>query len=59
MTKEDFLFRLEDASLVAFKFAERYVKDKVITDFKYNIIFTSANTNGDIVNLIFIQKTKV
>ncbi|WKL49196.1 hypothetical protein Q1W71_05270 [Flavobacterium pectinovorum] len=48
MTKEDFLFRLKDASLIAFEFAERYIKDKLTTDFKYNIIFTPANTNGDI-----------
>ena len=48
MTKQEFLFRLKDASLVALKFAERYVKDKLTTDFKYNVIFTPANTTGNI-----------
>lgn len=48
MTKQEFSFRLRDASLVALKFAERYVKDKLTTDFKYNIIFTSANSSVNI-----------
>ena len=43
MTKEDFLFHLQGASFIALKFAERYVKDKLITDFKYNVIFTHSH----------------
>lgn len=46
MKKEEFLFRLQSASLIALKFAERYVKDKLVTDFKYNVILTVA---GNIV----------
>lgn len=43
MTKEDFLFHLQGASFISLKFAERYVKDKLVTDFKYNAILTVAN----------------
>ncbi len=46
MTKEDFLFHLNGASFIALKFAEKYVKDKLVTDFKYNVILTIA---GNIV----------
>jgi len=40
MTKEEFLFHLQGASITALKFAERYVKDKLETDFKYNVILS-------------------
>jgi len=40
MTKEEFLFHLQGASIIALKFAERYVKDKLETDFKYNVILS-------------------
>ena len=43
MTKQEFLFHLQGASFIALKFAERYVKDKLITDFKYNVIFTPSH----------------
>lgn len=43
MTKQEFLFHLQGASLVTLKFAERYVKDKLTTDFKYNVIFTPSH----------------
>lgn len=49
MTKEEFLFRLKNASLVSLKFAERYVKDKLTTDFKYNVIFTPSDDNEDLL----------
>jgi len=42
MTKEEFTFHLNGASLVALKFAERYVKDKLTTDFKYNVILNAS-----------------
>jgi hypothetical protein len=45
MTKQEFLFYLQGASLVSLKFAERYVKDKLVTDFKYNVIFTPSHQN--------------
>ncbi|MTH16822.1 hypothetical protein [Flavobacterium sp. LC2016-01] len=47
MTREEFLFHLKGASFMALKFAENYVKDKLATDFKYNLLFTSANMSGD------------
>lgn len=43
MTKQEFSFHLQEASLLALKFAERYVKNKLTTDFKYNVIFTPAH----------------
>lgn len=43
MTKREFLFHLNGASFVAFKFAEKFVKNKLVTDFKYNLILTVAS----------------
>ncbi|KUJ62900.1 hypothetical protein AR687_05760 [Flavobacteriaceae bacterium CRH] len=48
MTKQEFLFHLKGASYVALKFAENYVKDKLTTDFKYNVIFTPANKSDNV-----------
>lgn len=48
MTKQEFLSRLQGASLISLKFAERYVTDKLTDDFKYNVIFTPANYNDDL-----------
>ncbi len=48
MTRDEFLFHLKGASLIAMKFAENYVKDKLTTDFKYNVIL---NVSTDDVNL--------
>lgn len=48
MTEQEFLFRLKGASFLALKFAENYVKDKLTTDFKYNVTFTPANMIGNI-----------
>jgi hypothetical protein len=48
MTKQEFLFHLDGASIVALKFAERYVKDKLVTDFKYNILLTDAPANSNL-----------
>ncbi len=45
MTKEEFIFHLNGASLVALKFAESYVKDKLTTDFKYNVILNASTDN--------------
>lgn len=38
MTKAEFLFHLKGASFWAMKFAENYIKDKMTTSFKYNVI---------------------
>ncbi len=45
MTREEFIFHLNGASLVALKFAERYVKDKLTTDFKYNVVLNVSTDN--------------
>ena len=38
MTREEFLLHLNGVSLIALKFAELYVKDKLTTDFRYNVV---------------------
>jgi len=43
MTKSEFLFHLKGSSLIALKFAENYVKNKLTTDFKYNVILNASN----------------
>ena len=43
MTREEFLFHLNGASLIALKFAERYVKDKLTTDFRYNVMLNVSS----------------
>lgn len=48
MTREEFLYHLKAVSLIALKFAESYVKDKLTTDFKYNVVL---NALGDEENL--------
>ena len=53
MTKQEFLSRLQGASLISLKFAERYVTDKLTDDFKYNVIFTPANHNDDLTKFDF------
>lgn len=58
MTKQEFLFHLQGASLVSLKFAERYVKDKLTTDFKYNVIFTPANIYENINQFDFYPENE-
>jgi hypothetical protein len=43
MTKSEFHIYLKKSSLQAFNFAEKYVKDKLIDDFKYNLILNASN----------------
>lgn len=43
MTRDEFILHLKDSSLAAFKFAESFVKDKLTTDFKYNVILNASN----------------
>ena len=42
MTKQEFLFLLKGSSLIALKFAENYIKNKLTTDFKYNVILNAS-----------------
>ena len=48
MTKQEFLFHLKGASLVSLKFAENYVKNKLTTDFKYNVILNASTDNPNL-----------
>ena len=41
--KTRFFIPSSRSQFIALKFAERYVKDKLITDFKYNVIFTPSH----------------
>jgi hypothetical protein len=45
MTKREFLFHLSGSSIIAFKFAENYIKNKLTTNFKYNVILNASNDN--------------
>lgn len=49
MTKQEFSFRLKNASFIALDFAKHYVTDKLTNDFKYNVIFTPANDNNNVM----------
>jgi hypothetical protein len=49
MTKQEFLFHLNGASIIALKFAERYIKDKLITDFRYNVILSATDDSPDLI----------
>ncbi len=42
MTKQEFLFHLSGASFLTFKFAENFVKNKLSTNFKYNLHLNSS-----------------
>ena len=48
MTKPEFLFHLKGSSLIALKFAESYVKNKLTTDFKYNVILNASNDDPEL-----------
>lgn len=49
MTKREFLFHLNGASIMALKLAKNYVKNKLTTDFKYDVIL---NVSTDSPNLL-------
>lgn len=51
MTREEFIFHLKGASLIALKFAEHYVTNKLTTDFKYNVILNMSFDNKDLTQL--------
>jgi len=42
MTRDEFILHLKDSSLAALKFAESFVKDKLTTDFKYNVVLNAS-----------------
>ena len=46
MTKEEFLFRLQGASFLAMKFAEKYVKNKLYTEYRYNVTLIGSEENS-------------
>ncbi len=48
MTKQEFIFHLNGASFIAYKFAENYVKNKLPTDFKYNVILNASNDDSNL-----------
>lgn len=49
MTREEFLFHLNGASLIALKFAELYVKDKLTTDFRYNVVLNVSTDDKSLI----------
>lgn len=60
MTKEEFTFHLNGASLVALKFAERYVKNKLTTDFKYNVVLNASTDNKSLMQYdVYPQDTGI
>ncbi len=48
MTKAEFLLLLKGSSLIAIKFAERYVKNKLTTNFKYNVILNASQDDTEL-----------
>ena len=56
MTKDEFLLHLKELSLVALKFAERFVKEKLTTDFKYNVILNASNEDLNLNQFDFYQE---
>lgn len=48
MTKSEFLFHLKGSSLIALKFAENYLKNKLTTDFKYNVILNASQDSPEL-----------
>jgi hypothetical protein len=43
MTKEEFLILINGASFVSFKFAEQYLKNKLIPEFRYDVFLNFSN----------------
>lgn len=43
MTKEEFLILINGTSFVSFKFAERYLKNKLVPEFRYDVHLNSSN----------------
>ncbi len=43
MTKEEFLILINGASFVSFKFAQRYLKNKLVPEFRYDVHLNSSH----------------
>lgn len=56
MTKQEFLFHLKGASLVALKFAENYIKNKLTTDFTYNVILNASSDDPNLTQFDIYQE---
>lgn len=55
MTRDEFILHLRESSLIALKFAEHFVKDKLATDFKYNVILNASNDDLNLNQFDFYQ----
>lgn len=49
MTKEEFLILINGASFVSFKFAEKYLKDKLIPEFRYNVFLNISHDDPSLI----------
>jgi hypothetical protein len=56
MTRDEFILHLRESSLIALKFAEHFVKDKLTTDFKYNVILNASNDDFNLNQFDFYQE---
>jgi hypothetical protein len=56
MTRDEFILHLRESSLIALKFAEHFVKDKLTTDFKYNVILNASNDDLNLNQFDFYQE---
>jgi hypothetical protein len=56
MTRDEFILHLRESSLIALKFAEHFVKDKLTTDFKYNVILNASNDDLNFNQFDFYQE---
>ena len=60
MTKPEFLFHLKGSSIIALKFAENYVKNKLTTDFKYDVKLNVSQDNANLKGFdIYIEDNGV
>ena len=48
MTKEEFLILINGASFVSFKFAQQYLKNKLIPEFRYDVQLNISEDNPDL-----------
>jgi len=56
MTRDEFILHLRESSLIALKLAEHFVKDKLTTDFKYNVILNASNDDLNLNQFDFYQE---
>ncbi len=53
MTKEEFLILINGASFVSFKFAEQYLKNNLIPEFKYDVYLNVSNDDPSLTQFDF------